>query len=534
MLAALSSRIPKRSRLPSILSGVGVIAALYAAFFAGLGRNPLLDPDEPIYGQFIKEMVRGGDWLTPHYNGALWFDKPPLFYWLSCACVKLVGFGEYAIRMPSAIFAALTVVMVYLLAVRDFGKRAGLIASAVVGTTLLQIIMSHAAATDSVMVFFMVASLYAYRRWVEIDGRGRLGWMAVCGVAAGFGMLTKGPVVPLLLSMTFLIHLIWTKQPRRLISFDLPVWLVTMLAIGLPWYVAMYVMHREPFMEQWVMANNITRFVKPLHESHTGQWYSYFRNIPMVVLFFFPWTVFLPQAIARHGRSNAGAKLAFCWAAVVFVFFSISKTQNFTYMLPAFPALAVLVGALFGEREKLDRPIRTGLWVGVVFSLVMAAGVLVMARKQTIPGVIPIAIVLALVFAIPAVWALTRRSRLAPVPWMIAAGMLAFNLMAVNVVLPGYAVNKSSKDVARYIRRSPEVTVAAFGLWRPGLFFYLDRKPIDIRLPEDLARLAAASKPALVVCKQKQRAQVGPYCADEVYASGDLVVYANKAYLARR
>ena len=75
----------------------------YFLYFFRLGGTPLLDPDEPVYGQIAREMVKTGQWLTPHLGGRPWFDKPPLFYWTSAAAMAVLGPTELAARLPSAL-----------------------------------------------------------------------------------------------------------------------------------------------------------------------------------------------------------------------------------------------------------------------------------------------------------------------------------------------------------------------------------------------------------------------------------------------
>ena len=134
--------------------GVLIAVGLFALYFAALGGPPLLDPDEPIYGQVAKEMARGGGWLTPHYAVHVRFYKPPLFYWPSGICVKLFGPTELACQLPrrSSRWLAL---LVY--ASRDdSGRRAGVI-SAIVMATCLQQIVARAAVTDMTLVFCLTA-----------------------------------------------------------------------------------------------------------------------------------------------------------------------------------------------------------------------------------------------------------------------------------------------------------------------------------------------------------------------------------------
>src|SRR4051812_48763836 len=124
--------IPAAAPVFAVLCTIAVCSlALFALYFVDLGSYPLFDPDEPVYGQVAREMARGGGWLSPPFNGAFWFDKPPLFYWLSALSVSVFGPTEFACRLPSALSALGVVALVYALATRDFGPRAAALSALV-------------------------------------------------------------------------------------------------------------------------------------------------------------------------------------------------------------------------------------------------------------------------------------------------------------------------------------------------------------------------------------------------------------------
>ncbi|MCE5315414.1 MAG: glycosyltransferase family 39 protein [Armatimonadota bacterium] len=514
-----------------------IAVGFYALYFAGLGANPLMDPDEPIYGQFVKEMVTSGDWLTPRYGGQLWFDKPPMYYWLASSAVKTFGLSEFSVRLPSAVCAVGIVMMVFLLASHNFGRRTGVFAALVMATTLMQLVMSHAAATDAVMVFFITVALYTYQRWLDEPGHKRLGWLAACGAATGLGMLTKGPVVPLLLMIAFFVHLWWIGSLRKLISTDAVLGVMTALAIGLPWYVAMYIMHSRAFVDGFIITNNLARFAKPLHKSQTGHWYSYLRTLPIMLAFFLPWSVFLPQAIKTNWRKDNSAKLLIVWLGVVILFFSISKTQNFTYTYPAFPAAAILVGEMLnraakGERKSV-RGVTVGQWAGLGIGLLLGATMLIFAQQRFPKAILPAVIMgasITLAFAV----SLARRSRIAETVWTTSIGMAIFVLALIFVAMPIVSPHKSTKYIAHRIYALPSVDVVAFNLWKPGLLYYLDEKPTDVTDTAKIRRLLSSSVPTVIVCNERDERDVEHNGASELFGVADLDVYANSAYMRKQ
>ncbi len=434
---------------PSRNWGAGVLIALglFVIYFAGIGSYPLVDPDEPVYAQIAREMTVSGHWGTPHYWGSVWFDKPPMYYWLAASCMRVLGVSELSARLPSAIAALAVVALTYLLGLRAFGRPAGIAAGLVVATSLQQIVLARSSVTDMTLTAFLVGSLYCFIRWMH-DERPVWLWSASCGACMGAAALTKGPVAFVLLPVTFLVYAIWTKSLRVLFSRWLAVCVIGALAVAVPWYANMLSMHREEFTKQFVLANNLERFLKPEHKSSTGAWYSYSMNFPVLLGFFFPWSCLLPQAIVVVGRKNNCARLCVAWAAVVFVFFSLSKTQLPTYIFPMYAACAVLVGAYLSEWTN-NKALNKGLRGGLIAALAMSVGIayfLLRAAQGKYPDAAVIALVLGAVLVLTmalALFACGSAKWRYRTPWLIAGGMVVFAVLIVYGVAPVASVQFS-------------------------------------------------------------------------------------------
>lgn len=509
------------------------VAGIFALYFARMGSYPLVDPDEPIYGQVAKEMATGSGWLTPHYDGKMWFDKPPMFYWLSGACARVFGPTELACRLPSAVLAVGVLLLLYSFVKVDFGKRAALMSTIVLATCLQMIILARAAVTDMTLLFCLLGALYAYRRWIDGAGSqtraGSFGWMALCGAMSGLGMLTKGPVAPLLLFGTFFIHLLVSRRLRLLVSWEALVGIASALIVGLPWFAAMYMMHREAFVHQFIEVNNLARFARPEHASATGAWYSYFLNIPTLFLFFFPWSVLLPAGLVRASKMNEGAKLASVWFWVVFVFFSVSKTQLVTYIFPVYPAAALFVGVLLDRAASGDmgseRSVKRGMVAALLYALLIAVA-LVKLTQAKYPGSEVGAVCMGAAIVVAAVVALfSRASRAA---WSIGTGMALFALLLVYAVVPSIASAVSTQDLLRTIPDAHNARVLNLGLWKPSLLFYMGRNPR--RVGDDEARRMLSEKVSTwVVCKSKNAPLIRVPGSVETARMGGLSIVANES-----
>ena len=527
--------ISQHSATRTAACAVAIAAGLFVLYFAWMGSYPLIDPDEPVYGQVAKEMAGGVGWLTPHYAGKPWFDKPPLFYWLSGICARFLGPTELACRLPSAVLAVGLVLVVYALACYDFGRRAGILSALAIATCLQQIVLARAAVTEMTLVFCLSMALYAYRRWLDAQGRARFGWIALCGVATGLGMLAKGPVAPVLLGVTFVIHLAWTRRLRRLASADALAGIVAALVVGLPWYIAMYLLHREAFVQGFLVANNLARFLKPEHAGQTGGWYSYLLNIPILLVFFFPWSMFLPGAIRLSWRANDGARLALAWFAVVFVFFSLSKTILVTYIFPLYPAAALFVGVIWDSASSNEggtaRSIRRGLWAALAISVVIGVGAAASglakypeaARAALVLG----AILVAMAAAALIVTSSGKRGDPAVGAWVIGGGMVLFALWLMIGVMPVLAPRASTRDLIRRVPSISGAKLVEYSVEKPSILFYAGRRPERTYDPAKVKRLLAEEASVVVFCKKSDAAAITAPGTVPAAESGGLVAFVS-------
>ena len=337
-IPAAHPQVKQTLRLLALLAGTALLALW------SLGSLPLIDVDEPVYGQVGKEMAHAGlsGWLSPRYGGQLWFDKPPLFYWLTALSMRLLGDTELAARLPSALLSVVLVAATYALARRAFPAlpRAALWAGFVLATSVQFFVLARAAVTDMTLAVCLTGALYGLYAWTQTNG-GR--WMALAGLMTGLGMLAKGPVALVLVGVQAVAYLLLTRQPRRLLSPALWLGFALCLAVGLPWFLLMVHLHGQLFIQGFLEANNVTRYLKAEHQATSPAWY-FLETLP---LFFFPWSLPLPWVLAfawRQGKAayfqraadNPTLFFGF-WAVLVFLFFSASQSKLVTYIFPPVP-----------------------------------------------------------------------------------------------------------------------------------------------------------------------------------------------------
>ncbi len=308
--------------------------AVFMIFF-GLGGVPLLDPDEPVYAETAREMLRSGDFLSPQIFGAYWFDKPPLYYWLVAAAQFVFGDNEFAARFPAAIMAVGTVIMVYISAAKQFGERAGFWGAVVLTTCLQMFYMGKAAVTDTTLLFFLTGALLSFSH--------RKYWIMY--IFMGFGILTKGPIGIVFPGAIIFLYLLFMGRLHEILQMHVVRGVLLCLLIAAPWYVAMYSVHGMEFVETFLGFHNITRFTTAEHADRVTFWYYF----PVVLLGLFPWTGILFQSVKASvydSRIDDMERLVFMhvWWLFVFVFFTVCRTKLVSYILPLFPALAMIMG----------------------------------------------------------------------------------------------------------------------------------------------------------------------------------------------
>ena len=321
-----------------------LVLSIYLFFFHS-GRMALTDPDETFYAQAAKEMIQKGEWLTPMLYGKPQFEKPILFYWLLEASYKTFGINEFAARFPSGLFGFLGLAAIYLLGRLLFNNRVGVFSAIALATNLEYLMLANACVTDMALSTLMLLGVlfFFYGQIRKKDY-----FYVLSSAAFAFAALTKGPIGILLPCFIIFVYLLLTKDSALLKKLK-PILLssVVFVLIALPWYIVMYKLHANSFLDEFFGFHNITRFLTPEHKIGSGIYY----NIPIVFGGFFPWSAFLPFGFWQMFKSKERRASLFIllWFFIIFIFFSVSSTKLPTYIFPSFISLALIVGKLWDD-----------------------------------------------------------------------------------------------------------------------------------------------------------------------------------------
>jgi 4-amino-4-deoxy-L-arabinose transferase-like glycosyltransferase len=348
-------------------SVVYILLALSLLFFVPKLGMPLLDPDEGLYAEIAREMLTSGDWVIPHVNGLPYLEKPPLYFWLTALTFQLFGPSEWATRLWSAISALGTVLLTWRIGRRLYGAPAGLMAGVVVATVVGNALYVRRASTDQLFVFCLALAMYGFLRDAERPDRGRARFLLFY-LGAALGVLAKGfigVVFPVLI-VGLGLAAVRRSGPRSSVplgwrELNLVRGTALFAVIAVPWHAL--VAWRSPMLFNfYVVDNHLLRFLDARRYVEDDVPSTTLAFLVASFLWAFPWSVF---TLARRepDRSPRGRwrPVVVIWLVAVVGLFALSRFKHEYYALPAFPALAVLVGAAWASGRDVGRWLVIGL-----------------------------------------------------------------------------------------------------------------------------------------------------------------------------
>ncbi|WP_454863514.1 lipid IV(A) 4-amino-4-deoxy-L-arabinosyltransferase [Pseudomonas hormoni] len=343
----------KRWALPLLL-GLCLLAYLLP-----MGSHGLWIPDETRYAQISQGMLLSGDWVSPHFMGLRYFEKPVAGYWMIALSQAVFGNNLFGVRFVSALSTGLSVMLCYLIARRLWNEPRKSFACALLYMSFTVVAgQAGYANLDPQFTFWVNLSLVAL--WFALDsvsrGRRLIGW-ALLGLACGMGFLTKGFLAWLLPVLIALPWMIWQKRWRELLRYG-AVAIAVAIAVSLPWALAVHA--QEPdYWRFFFWHEHIRRFAGD-DAQHDGPWWFY---LPMLVAFSLPWAALLPSALKQAWQTRGQANIGFLllWLLMPMLFFSLSNGKLPTYILPCLLPLALLLGNALADRLRLEQGLALGI-----------------------------------------------------------------------------------------------------------------------------------------------------------------------------
>jgi 4-amino-4-deoxy-L-arabinose transferase-like glycosyltransferase len=491
-------------------------------FFLGLGRQAITDSDEGFYAEAAREMVEGGDWLTPHFNYSERWQKPALYYWLTAATYLVSGPTELGARLWSSLSGIGLVLLTWGIARRIVpgptgpglhqdlvtpgpkgpGLRQDLVtpgpkgpglhpiasredaawlAAAIVATCFGCFAMARLALPDLPLAFFITLAI-----WAALDDR-----PVVAGAAAGLGFLMKGPLA-LAIPAIVLIPIWWHEQRLRQIALrDVAAAAAAFALIALPWYGAMTFEHGTAYLESFFVGDNLERFATDRFNAPRPLWFY----LPIVVGGLLPWSMYaaiLPcqsvrDVVWRRRPLTTAEWRLLAWAFIPLLFFTISIGKQPRYILPVLPPLGILLARSIVRRvHEVDgapqKALAAATWATAVLYAVLA---ILLTRASPLfimasPLVTYAGIALISASAVVLAWlAATRRWQLLPATMVSCATVLLLSLQFGTLAGAGTEPVEQIAGLIRLHRQSGE-PVGAYQVLERNLVFYTRTKQADL------------------------------------------------------
>jgi len=333
------------------VSRYSVLVLLFGVlWFAFLGYRQLITPDEGRYAEIAREMALSHDWVTPRLNGVKYFEKPPLQYWATAVAFRLLGDNEFSARLWPALMGLLSIVAVWLSSRYLWGRPIADYAAMLSASMVWIVANSHFLSLDMGVSAYLSVALCAFLVAQHDQHYPRYGRkaMLVCWGSMGLAVLSKGLIGLVLPAAVITLYILWQRDWRLIRRLHWLWGISLLLAITLPWFIL--VSWRNPeFAAFFFIHEHLQRFALPGH-GRLGAWWYF---VPILLLGTLPWTSLLLPALYRGWQRSCEhfqpQRLLWLWCTFIFLFFSQSSSKLPSYILPIFPALAMLMAVYVAD-----------------------------------------------------------------------------------------------------------------------------------------------------------------------------------------
>jgi len=344
-------------------------------YLVPIGFRPMIVPDEVRYAEIPREMIATGDWIVPHLNGLDYFEKPVLGYWINAVSMLTFGENPFAVRLPSAMAAGFSALMVALLMGVAARERTGGVLAALIFLTCAEVVGTGVfSVLDGILAAFLTLAMTAFY-FATAAPRGSLrerAFLALFGIGCGLAFLTKGFLAFAVPVVIVVPYMIWAGRWKDLFPMAV-IPIIAAVIVCLPWAVAVHVKAPD-FWNYFFWEEHVKRFMAA-DAQHKAPFWTYLAAFPVAAL---PWSVLIPTAVMgmdRPRRQTPLFRYALCWFVFPLLFFSAASGKLLTYILPCFAPFAILLSLGLGACLEGSRC--HGAKVGIVILMVIFTAVLV-------------------------------------------------------------------------------------------------------------------------------------------------------------
>jgi 4-amino-4-deoxy-L-arabinose transferase-like glycosyltransferase len=472
-----------------------------------LGTRVLVSADEGRYAALSLGMLQSGDWLTPRLNGVLYFFKPPLQYWGGALAMAALGVNEFAARLYPALSGLFTVAITGWTAYRCWGPRAGRHAAYITGSCTWVVLNSHFLSLDmgltaalSLTLCGVVMAYGAAPAGSQSVKNHRTGWLLAAWAGMGLAVMSKGLVGLMIPGAVWLFTVLLRREQRSWREMPWLWGMLILLVITAPWLMLMSA-HHPSFAWFFFVHEHLERYLSPVHHREGPWWYF----IPIVLIGFMPWTSALPRLLRwpkrPEQRDFVGIWL-WVWVWFIVLFFSASSSKLPSYVLPIFPALALVLARVLsdpahaghlspaqqGQSKRLTQHLLAPFMVWLLLGLAATQW-----EHRSDPAESQLAtglMVGAAVFAVACLiaWRLLKREHITKAMAVVAVAHTTATLIALQSH-DGFGQIKSSAQMVKALQPhiTSETPVFAVRSYEQTLPFYLGRNVTLVDYADEFA-----------------------------------------------
>jgi 4-amino-4-deoxy-L-arabinose transferase-like glycosyltransferase len=479
-------------------------------------------------------MIEAGDLLNPTFNYHPRLNKPPLSYWVVASVYNLLGVSEEAERLPIVLGGMALLAIAYGLGRVVFSPDAGLFAAIGLAASPRFLMFSRRIIIDVYLAMFMALALLMFVLAEKQPERRRL-YLVLMYASIGLGVITKGPVAAALPALVLIVYLALYRRLGKLREMMLPVGLIVIAVIVLPWYIAIYAQHGWAHIQAFILNDNLSRYTQPFW----GPRRNVFFFLRVLMGDFFPWSLFLipllwfgvqhlwfsrrkePEPISDEAvqLKNRLSGLLVIWIGVIVVFFSLSRSKEDLYILPVYPCAAALVGNfLTGLNGNPGSSRRSAIrWTALTLAGIIAAATVAAwylfghgALPYKLAGASQMAcagIIGGLVAGVAATFNKTRCAVLAT-----AFAVITCNWIFVLRVLPDLERYRPVRSLCEAIasQAGPDALVGYYRAAYPSMVFYLRRPIFEYYLENEIVTAFSSSKEVFCVINARDYENIRP------------------------
>lgn len=372
-------------------------------FSFGLTNHGLWSADEPRVAEIGREMALTGNWAVPMLNQRPFLEEPPLYYGTLALTFKALGVSDRVARIPSAIFAFATVLVLFFTVNFLFGPRIALFSGIILATTGEYFRVAHTVIVDSALTFFIACAMSLFIvGYLSDSNRKKLLCYILLYISCTFAFYTKGFIGIVIPGLGILSFLVADKNIKEIIKMRLWLGILIFLVLTLPWFITLWQQGGKEHLDVFLLHNHLQRFlpgkfsgtISGEASGHHHPFYYYLIEFPVG---FLPWSLLLVpvfiHAFSRSDKSETppekGRLLAKCWFFAGIVFLSAASTKRTLYLMPLFAPMALLTSlyvesTLYRLTDKIEKAF---LWA---FTAIFAViGISAVPVYSSIQGIYP-------------------------------------------------------------------------------------------------------------------------------------------------